>query len=211
MQTSLNATSKSLADRTIEMMHGQIQKYGLELLQHYPKDIQYDQATLEWAAKPGAQIAWMCGHTHTHLVVLGLNNEENLNVTYLTNLASEDRFYLIKVAEEGMNTRFTMKEVKRDEFALLHTTRVPYSREGGCRNFCLVRGGFRVGHVALSDAGSAANRWVRVTVTPSAGLTDLDRSALIVWGSRAVTEASGSLFTQMEMVWAEEVCLHLVA
>lgn len=56
----------------IEAMKQEIAKYKLEVLQHYPKDLEIDMATLERFAHPGMKIAWMVGDSHTHIAPLGV-------------------------------------------------------------------------------------------------------------------------------------------
>ena len=72
----------------IEAMKQEIAKYKLEVLQHYPKDLEIDMATLERFAHPGMKIAWMVGDSHTHIAPLGVHQKLNEIPTYLTRLAN---------------------------------------------------------------------------------------------------------------------------
>jgi len=87
----------------INAMKTQINKYGLELLTGpYKNDLLvHDRAMLERYALPGFKIAWMVGVSHTHLFPLGINQEENDCVTYVTNLSSNDRFFVIDISQSG--------------------------------------------------------------------------------------------------------------
>jgi len=194
--------TKSIAKNINETMQGLIRQHGLEVLERYPKDVTvHDLAFLEWAAKPGAVIAWMVGHCHSHIVLLGLSQKENQNVTYLTNLASEDRFYVIKVDKAGV---FTFKELDRTVFADLSNTPVPYKREGEVSDFWLTRNDSRVGHIHVDKVGDWQELRYQITATPVAGITELDLAALNHWCNQSAVEAAHSLFVSYEVIWAKE-------
>lgn len=196
--------SPDVVSSIMDAMQDAIRKYGLELLERYPNDLLvHDKATLETFAVPGAKIAWMIGHSHTHIVTLGLHADENKTVTYLTNMGNDDRFYVIKV-HPG---RFTMGEVNREQFAAMESTQVPYTRRGSVENFWLVRGKDRMGHIALQNIGSLHERKVSATITPVAGIGALDRSALEMWAGKAIVEMAHTLFVQQELIWAKPVYL----
>lgn len=191
-----------IVEELLQAMRQQIEKHGLELMSRYPNDLLvHDRFVLERMSAPGAIIAWMVGHCHTHIVPLGLHPQENDTVTYLTNLAEEDRFYRIRIQEKG----FTLTEVGRDAFGKLNATAVPYHREGVTGNFWLLRGKERLGHVRVDRAGGIQDLTYRVEITPVAGISRLDRSALEHWAGRAQVEAAHSLFVRGEILWAEPV------
>jgi hypothetical protein len=192
-------------DKVIEAMLGQIQKYGLELMQRYPDDLLvHDRYSLEKHAVPGAKIAWMVGHSHTHLVVLGLHAAGNEGVTFLTNLANDDRFYVMSVSG---GEQFSLKEVEREEFTRLANTPVPYKREGSASDFWLYRGKERIGHVAVESAGTMMKPHVNAVITPVHGISKLDTSALDMWCNKATVEVSHSLFVRSTTTWAEPLRL----
>ena len=185
----------TLVDRIIEAACKEIEKYSLKLLQHYPDDLLvHDRCALEEYAFGGAKIAWMVGHCHTHLVLLGVHPKENYGVTYLTNLANDDRFYEISISPSGSD--FTMKEVTREQFVALSKVRVPYTRDGKATGFWLVRDGTRVGTVTSESIGDLCRPAYRSTITPVAGITDQDLSALQMWCQKSVVEAAGTLFVR---------------
>lgn len=181
-----------------------IAHYGLNLLNTYPDDLLvHDRATFDKYAKEGATIAWVVGHCHTHLVPLGLHPKANEEVTYLTNLANDDRFFVLQFAQAS----FTMKEVSRNTFsALVHTT-VPYHRNGSKADFSLFKRSARVGHVNIEFIGDFQNNRYHATITPASGTTDLDRAALQVWAQRSVVEAAGTLFSSTVLEWKDPVVL----
>lgn len=197
-----------LVQSILNAMTSIIQQHGLELLQRYPDDLLvHDKATLEEYAVPGARIAWMVGHSHTHIVPLGLSAKENDKVTYMTNLANDDRFYIIKV-HPG---RFTMGELSREQFAALKHTPVMYTREGGVSSFWLKHHKNRVGYIALQNVGTMHQPKVSATITPVSGISALDRSALEMWCQHAIVELSRTLFVRQEVTWAEPIRLAQVA
>ena len=200
-------TNLKRVDQIIGAMSAEIEKYALELMQRYPNDLLvHDRRMLETFAVPGAQIAWMVGHCHTHLVALGLHAQENKNVSYLTKLASEDRFYLLKVSVSGRE--FSLTEKSRLEFCALSETRVPYQRDGlACSGFWLTRAGRRLGTVSIKSVGTWAKPSYHVVLTPAAGITALDLAALKLWGDKAVTEEAQTLFVSYELEVADSIAL----
>lgn len=192
-------------DKVIEAMFGQVQKHGLELMRRYPDDLLiHDRYSLEKHAVPGAKIAWMVGHSHTHLVVLGLHTKENEGVAYLTNLANDDRFYVISFSG---GEQFLLKEVDREGFKLLSGTYVPYKREGSTSDFWLLHGNERIGHIAIERTGTMNEPRVEAVITPVSGISRLDHSALDMWCNKATVEVSHSLFVRSSTTWADPLKL----
>ncbi len=166
-QIDANA-SPAVVQSILNGMCAAITKYGLEVLQRYPDDLLiHDKSMLERFAVSGATIAWMVGHSHTHLVAVGFHPAENLNVTYLTNLANEDRFFILSI---GRGNGFSMIETDRINFAALNNTPVPYQRKGDATNFWLFHHSVKVGHVAIEQLGSWQNRKSIATITPVTGI-----------------------------------------
>lgn len=195
--------NNAVVPHLIAKMQEVITKYGLELMQRYPNDLLvHDRATLEQAAVPGAKFAWMVGHCHTHLVHLGIHPKENLNVTYLTNLADEDRFFVLDIGQGG---RFKMSEVERGAFSALSRTHVPYERRGDVSNFWLYRQKERVGHVTLQNTGTLHEPKVSVTITPMFGISGLDSAALELWARNATVEMARTLFVRSDVTWAKPI------
>ena len=157
---------------------------------------------MEEILEHGARIAWMVGHCHTHLVSLGFNPKENLNVTYLTDLAKEDRFYVLNI---GHGNKFKMDEIDRKSFAALSNTPVPYERNGSASNFWLYRQSVKIGHVAIEQVGTWQESKVKATITPISGVSEHACAALGIWCSYAVTEMARTLFTRSEVSWAEPI------
>ena len=114
-------STRALVQKILTAMHSVIEKFELEVMLNFPDDLLvHDRNILKRIAVPGAKIAWMVGHTHTHMVALGFNSEENINVEYLTKPCNDDRFFLISI---GRNDSFKMEEVSRTEFAKLSNTK----------------------------------------------------------------------------------------
>jgi hypothetical protein len=186
-------------------MQAVITIYRLEVLQRYPDDLLvHDKSMLERIAVPGATIAWMVGHSHTHLVAMGLHSVENLNVTYLTNLASEDKFFVLNI---GQGHSIKMSEIDRQQFAALSNTSVPYERRGDSSNFWLYRQRSKLGHVAIEQIGPWQDRKCVATITPVTGISAHERAALAVWCSYAITELTGTLFARREIGWTEPIAI----
>lgn len=201
--TGVINTDPAIVQSILERMQDAITKYGLEVLQRYPDDLLiHDKAMLERFAVPGAKIAWMVGHSHTHLVAVGFHPAENLNVTHLTNLANEDRFFVLSI---GRGNGFSMIETDRINFAALSNTPVPYLRKGDAANFWLYHHSAKVGHVAIEELGSWQDRKSIATITPLSGISAHERAALNIWCSHAITEMTGTLFMHSEIHWAEPI------
>lgn len=193
-----------IVQQIINALEAKITQYGLEVLTRYPDDLyKHDRAMLERHAHPGAKIAWMVGHCHTHFCVLGVHPDENVGVTYLTNLASEDRFFVINVGQESHR----LSEMNRDAFKALATTPVPFKASGSATSYYLSNKGRRIGHVALEPVGGWQDRSYRVLITPVAGIMDADHSALEIWAAKSVVKVSGSLFTRFTIEWQTAVLL----
>jgi hypothetical protein len=187
----------------LQRMQAVTTKYKLEVLQRYPDDLLvHDKAMLERFAVPDAKIAWMVGHSHTHLVALGFHPIENLNVGYLTHLANEDRFFVLNI---GRAHSFKLSEIDRTQFAALSDTLVPYERRGSSSNFYLHRDRTKLGHVALEQLGTWQNRKIKAVITPQSGISEHAHAALGIWCSYAVTELTGTLFVESEVNWAAAV------
>ncbi len=195
--------NRAIVQSILESMQAIVKKYGLELLQRYPNDLLvHDKAMLERVAVPGAKIAWMVGHCHTHLVCLGFNPKENMNVEYLTNLGSDDHFFVLTI---GTGNRFTMHEVDRKEFIALSSTAVPYQRKGDASNFWLYRQSSKLGHIAIEQVGTWQDRIAKARITPLEGITAHERAALGIWCSYAITEVAGTLFVRSQISFAEPI------
>jgi len=185
----------------LNLMSAQIEKYGLELMQHYPNDLLvHDKAILERIAVPGAHFAWMVGNSHTHLVPLGLHAEETKMVEYLTNMASDDRFYECKISHGG---DFSMKEIDRNAFAALSTTRIQYQSVGSKNGFWVMQGKQKVGYIDLKMVVESQHRHVKAVITPVAGISPLSKAALETWCSYGVIHLAGTFFIQSSLDWAE--------
>lgn len=192
----------SFAQQALELMKAEIVKHGLELLQRYPSDLLvHDFRMLERYALPGSTIAWMCGHSHTHMVRLGIHSKENEMVTYLTNMAADDHFYVMKVNSQGCQ----LKEVDRAGFIALAHEPVPYRRKGEPDNFYLFRGDTHVGSVVVKTEGTFQNRSYTAHVEVKGEAKAFDKVALELWCEKAVTEVAHSLFVNFEIVWPEPI------
>lgn len=203
-QPVINA-APAIVQSILERMQAVITIYRLAVLQRYPDDLLvHDKAMLEQMAVPGACIAWMVGHCHTHLVALGFHPVENLNVRYLTNLASEDRFFVLNI---GQGHSIKMNELDRQQFAALSNTPVPYERRGNSANFWLYRQRSKLGQVAIEQFCTWQDRKCVATITPVAGISAHERAALAVWCSYAITELTGTLFARREIGWAEPIAI----
>jgi hypothetical protein len=139
----------------------------------------------------------MVGHGHTHTIPLGLHAEENKYVTFLTNLSSEDRFYVLRVNEKN---DFSLKEVAREGFAALANTRVAYHRIGTAQSFWLFNDDDKIGYCSIVSTGEFSTRKFIATITLIDGVGEMNIAALYTWVSYAVVEIAGSLFCKFEIV-----------
>jgi hypothetical protein len=207
LESKMNLTLICLA-----LMKEEIRKYELEVLQRYPNDLLvHDRHMLERALQPGARLGWMVGHSHTHLVPLGLSTKENENVTYLTNLASEDRFYLIRVGHKG---DVKLSEVDREAFKALSHTPVPYEMEsnGDFGQFWLLKNKARIGHIHIDRTGDWQSRLYSATLTPVESTTAaIDRVALELWANQSMVKMAGTLFVKTQINWADVIRTPLAA
>jgi len=202
-------STRALVQKILTAMHSVIEKFELELMLNFPDDLLvHDRNILKRIAVPGAKIAWMVGHTHTHMVALGFISEENINVEYLTNLCNDDRFFLISV---GRNDSFKMEEVSRTEFAKLSNTAVRYENVGSTESFWLQSRSQQIGHVELKSVGDLRQNKIAASITPMSGISGHELVALEVACSHAITKSAQSLAVQYEVTWAEPIALALAA
>lgn len=188
----------------IQSMQDIIVKHGLALMQHYPNDLLvHDRANLMTMAFPGAQIAWVVGDMHTHIVNLGLSRNENEMVGCLTNMSGGDKFYLIKISSEQ---RAKFAELSRDDFEKLASTPVRYSMScGDYSDFWLMSGKSAIGHISVDVTGNYQERVFHGKVRPFEGITELDKVALHHWVGQAIIKTAGTLFVHSDTVWDEAI------
>jgi len=197
----------AIATKIVEAMLGEITRYGLELMQRYPKDLlDVDHFTLSRHALPGAKFGWCVGHSHTHLAILGIHPKRNEILTCFTNLCNDDRFYLLEVDRNGET--FSLKEVERKAFPDLARTRIPYKRVGKPSAFWLYNGDVRVGTCRLDFAGhKGGTPTYTATLQVMAGTRERDLVALEAWAAESVIETAGTLFSRTQYVWEDPMQL----
>lgn len=199
--------ANAVAAKIVDLLLGVIIDGGFELLQRYPKDLLvHDRAMLEAAAFPGAKIAWMCGHSHTHMYPLGLHPLSNEGVTWVTNMADDDRFFLIKV---GHGEQFSLTEMNRKNFEALQHTPIVFKPEGqSVTDFWLTKHGKRIGYISTESTVGKNDRLIVVHLTPVAGITEHEKYVLELWGCNAASKKAGSLLTPRTFQWEPELLVH---
>ena len=195
---------EAFVDAIIQSMQDIVTKHGLELMQHYPNDLLvHDRAYLMNMASPGAHLAWVVGDMHTHIVGLGLDQEENSMVSCLTKLANRDKFYSIKI---NTGNRVVFTELSREALEKLSATPIQYSKSCVDKSdFWLMKGKNAVGHVYVENIGTTQERKMLGHVRPVMGISLLDKAALHHWVARAITKTAGTLFVKSDTVWDAEV------
>ena len=184
-----------MVEKILTQMKSIIADYQLAILQTYPNDLLvHDRRILEHFECNGATFAWMVGHTHTHIVNLGLHPEENEMVKYLTNLASTDRFFLIKL----FTADAALKEISRDGFGQLAATQVPYTKLGTDSNFKVFKNGQLVGKINIERRGAYEHTVYLVQVRAEQTASKLDKLALQIWGEKGAATCAGTLFIKIE-------------
>lgn len=194
----------------INAMKAAIEKHGLELLQRYPEDLEReDRGLLERFAHPGMKIAWVVGDSHTHTAPLGVHIAHHKLPTFITSREHDDHLYILTIGRQPGT--FSLKEVGRDEFRALSNTRIPYKAVGNTEAFWLYRDESRIGTCIIKKEGTFAKPVWKIESTPMAGITALDREALVEWGGQAVIKAAGTLFAGWTVEWQEPIDLQLAA
>lgn len=194
----------------IDALRAEITKYNLELLQRHPKDLEeIDRAMLGRFVHPGMKFAWMVGDSHTHSAPLGVHQGYNELPTYVTNLANNDRFYVLSIGRQP--GEFKLQEVERKEFRELVHTPIPYRAVGTNDAFWLYRNESRIGTCTVKREGTFAKPSWKIQLTPMAGISKLDREVLAEWGGRAVIKCAGTLFVHWHAEWLEPIDLALAA
>lgn len=200
-----------LVDNIITAMLAEIEKHGLELMQRYPDDLQrHDRRVLSRNAVAGGKLAWVVGHSHTHLAVLGVHPDQNEHTNWLTNLANADRFYVLDISSTG--TSFTLQELSRESFRTLAHTSIPYSRIGGADAFWLYKNKTRVGTCHIEFRGIVnGRRSYHAFLAVMAGTPEKDKVTLETWASYAANELASSLFRDLDFTWESPIELAMVA
>lgn len=193
----------------IAAMKAEVAKYGLELLQRYPRDLEVDREMLERFCSPGMKFAWMVGDSHTHSAPLGIHMTLNELPTYVTNLCNNDRFYVLTIGRQP--GKFELKEIERAEFRALVHTPIPYKAVGATDAFWLYRNDSRVGTCTVKREGTYAKPSWKIELTPMVGISAVDREALAEWGARAVIKSAGTLIVHWSIDWMEPISLPLAA
>lgn len=194
-----------MIEAAIKLMLAEIERHGLQVIQRYPNDVLlHDRAVLEQYGHPGSTVAWMVGDMHSHIVPLGIHPLLNKFVTYLTDLASNDRFYILEFSRSG---EVGIKPIARKVFAELSRTGIPFTSKGAPTNFSLYRETSRLGHCMLTDEGTCAAPLMLATITPRHDIRPIDKAALEEWARQAVTQHTGTLFAKSKLHWNEPVSL----
>jgi hypothetical protein len=201
----------NLVDNIIAAMLAEIEKHGLELMQHYPNDLHlHDRRVISRNAVAGGKLAWVVGHLHTHLAVLGIHPDQNEHTTWLTNLANADRFYLLEISTTG--TSFTLKELTRDAFRALASTPIPYNRNGKADAFWLYKNKTRVGTCRTEFRGIVdGRRSYHAFLSVMEGASHKDKVALENWAVYASNELAGTLFRDLDFTWEPAIALAMAA
>jgi hypothetical protein len=200
----------SIANKIIDAMLAEVERYKLELLQRYPNDLLvHDRISLERGAHAGAKFCWMVGDSHTHLARLGVHSKLNEYPTFLTNYCANDRFYVIDVARNGES--FTLKEVTREFFPSLSRTPIPYKRVGQANGFWLYKNDARVGSVSIVRAGTYEKPVYETALAVMAGTSEGDKAVLEHWSMQAAIEMAGTLFVTTNFAWHPPIELALAA
>lgn len=186
-----------IVENIIAAMLKEVEKHHLELMRRYPLDlIKHDKCKLENLIAPGAKIAWMVGDAHTHMIFLGIHKTENDMIRCLTNLCNNDKFYVLDIkslADDGFN----LKELTKEKFTLLANTPIHYSASGFDKySMSVMDGKDLIGGFEIAVEGGWEERIFNCTVRPKENLNKLQSTALKVWASYGVNNASGTLFSK---------------
>jgi hypothetical protein len=200
----------SIANKIIEAMLAEVERYKLELLQRYPDDLLvYDRMALARNAHAGAKFCWMVGDSHTHLARLGVHPKLNEYPTFLTNYCANDRFYVIDIARNGES--FSLKEVTRESFPSLSHTTIPYKRVGQANSFWLYKNESRVGTVTITRTGTYEKPIYDTRLAVMAGTSQGDETVLEDWAMQSAVEMAGTLFINPRFTWLPPIELALAA
>lgn len=192
----MNINTQAIVDGMINIINSK----GLNLLQTYPDDLlKHDRACLEQAAYPKTKIAWMVGHTHTHIFPLGIHEEMNEGVTWVTNLCNDDCFFMIIIDQNG---KAIFKEQTRADFEGLARTKIPFAKSHPGDAYWLTENGCNIGHINVVIEGGFAERKGKATITPVQGISSYQKFVLQTWANYEINQRSGSLFTPREVEWA---------
>lgn len=191
-----------MVDAIINAMLSLVDKHGLTLMKRYPRDLLvHDRAVLERIAVPGGSAAWLVGHSHTHLVPLGIHRESSALLGHLKGIIDrDDRFYRIDFGrgQEG----FSFHEIDRDQFIAMQSRPIAYQRTGYGPDFKLYSGERYVGHCDIKCTDRRTHQY-EAHITPALDASKLDRAALYEWVGQEVVAHGGTLFSKWTNHWHE--------
>lgn len=201
----------NLVDNIIAAMLAEIEKHGLELMQRYPDDLlQHDRRVIARNAVAGGKVAWVVGHSHTHLAVLGIHPDQNEHPAWLTYLANADRFYVLDISATGAS--FTLNELTREAFRGLATTPIPYNRVGPASAFWLYKNKTRVGTCRTKFKGIVnGRRSYHAFLSVMEGTPEKCKVALEAWAAYASNELASTLLRDLDFTWEPAIELPLAA
>lgn len=190
-----------MIDALINHMVAIVHQHQFTLLDRYPRDLLvHDRAVLERIAVPGASVAWVVGHCHTHITQIGVHREANAHVGYYLNAASsDDRFYRIDFGTGAQGFKFT--ELDRVGFMALKNSAVAYEQSEYGPRFDLIKNGRKVGHCHYKCLDPITHQY-EAHMSPASGATKLDRTALYEWVVQAIY-SHGTLFANWTAHWHE--------
>ncbi|MDP1870225.1 MAG: hypothetical protein Q8K61_01230 [Gallionella sp.] len=188
------------ADIIIEQMHRMIEQNKLELVRRHAKDlVLHDLVLLTKLNDSKAVLAWCVGHSHSHLVVLGIHPAENSMVYTHVRLASEDKFYklTLKAAAD-----FCLQETTRLDYPELGNTPVPYSMSGTKLEFTFFKAGAPLAHITIKPLQIGGKWQYHVQYRPINVMTEIDRYAAEVWAHKSIASFAQSVFYHVhDEIW----------
>lgn len=190
------------ADSVVEILRNKVKECGLTLLDHYPADLEtHDRKTIEMFLLNGFSVAWCVGNYHTHCFPLGIHPEDNLCVTYVTQLSGSDCYFALRYDKKAEKLSVIAKS--REQFNALQSTPVAFKRVGQADSFLLTRGNRELAQVNLRRKHSGTYGYnatiVRVDSKPN------EVPVIERWAFRSAVELGHTLFMGIDVTWKERV------
>lgn len=185
-----------------QMMDNIIAKTGFRVASLYPGDLKCDTGFIQSFGNGPAQIGWILGDTHTHIVALGIHPELNDMVHCYLKLDKSDKFFKLTLLG---SEDFKLVEVEPQAFAELSNTRIPYSKisSNDREGFVLQKNGTPIVDVRFSVTGGYGNRVHVVKLKPLTTISDLDRYAGDAWAYQTLIKVAQTIFFKAEVEWED--------
>lgn len=189
-------------EEVISMLQNILVKFGLNLMSHYPGDMDILRGQLLNQAAPGSVFAVVLGDLHVHAVRLGVLQDDNEMVDCYTHLANSDRYLKLVFDSVG---KPSIRDMDRESYSALIHTPVEFRFQGYDKaDQAVFHKGERVARIMITPMNPELGRQgqsYKVTVHLKEGVSPSVKGAVSRLIGKAVANHHGSLFCSWDESW----------